>query len=68
MSNIKDFIQINDILSFAQETEKTAEVISDLAKNNAASSEEVAASTEEQLAAMEEISSSANTLASMTYE
>ena len=59
---------LNDILSFAQETEKTAEVISDLAKNNAASSEEVAASTEEQLAAMEEISSSANTLASMTDE
>jgi len=59
---------LNNILSFAQETEKTAEVISDLAKNNAASAEEVAASTEEQLAAMEEISSSANTLASMTDE
>jgi len=57
---------LNDILTFVQNTEKTAELISNLAKNNAASSEEVAASTEEQLAAMEEISSSANTLASMT--
>lgn len=59
---------LNDILTFVQNTEKTAELISDLAKNNAASSEEVAASTEEQLAAMEEISSSANTLASMTED
>lgn len=59
---------LNDILTFVQNTEKTAELISNLAKNNAASSEEVAASTEEQLAAMEEISSSANTLASMTED
>lgn len=59
---------LNDILTFVQNTEKTAELISDLAKNNAASSEEVAASTEEQLAAMEEISSSANILASMTED
>lgn len=59
---------LNDILTFVQNTEKTAVIISDLAKNNAASSEEVAASTEEQLAAMEEISLSANTLASMTDE
>ena len=59
---------LNDILTVVQNTEKTAEIISDLAKNNAASSEEVAASTEEQLAAMEEISSSANTLASMTED
>ncbi|CAI9386991.1 Methyl-accepting chemotaxis protein McpB [Bacillus sp. T2.9-1] len=59
---------LNEILTFVQNTEKTAALISDLAKNNAASSEEVAASTEEQLAAMEEISSSANTLASMTED
>lgn len=59
---------LNEILTLVQNTEKTAALISDLAKNNAASSEEVAASTEEQLAAMEEISSSANTLASMTED
>ncbi|MGN8841567.1 methyl-accepting chemotaxis protein [Niallia sp. HCP3S3_B10] len=59
---------LNEILTLVQNTEKTAALISDLAKNNAASSEEVAASTEEQLAAMEEISSSANTLASMTKD
>ncbi|MGP7818573.1 methyl-accepting chemotaxis protein [Niallia sp. 01092] len=51
-----------------QEVEATSFTISDIAKNNAAASEEVAASTEEQLATMEEISSSASTLSSMAEE
>ncbi|WOV85936.1 methyl-accepting chemotaxis protein [Sporosarcina jeotgali] len=67
--------QMADISSIAQSAQKeihqvneTAIALEDMAKSNAASSEEVAATTEEQLASMEEITASAKTLSHMAEE
>lgn len=67
--------QMDNISRTAQHAQITIEEVNDtavelenMAKSNAASSEEVAASTEEQLASMEEITASAKTLSAMAEE
>lgn len=66
MDEVSQTAQI--VQSAIQAVHDTAIELENMAKSNAASSEEVAASTEEQLASMEEITASAKTLSTMAEE